>query len=59
VGDSVVGQVDGDSASIALSEVEKVEVRKGDWVGTTLVVFGAAVGAFLALGAVVAATWDG
>jgi hypothetical protein len=47
VGDSVVGLVDGDSASIALSEVKTVEVRKGDWVGTTLVVLGATVGGFL------------
>jgi hypothetical protein len=46
VGDSVVGLVDGDSASIALSKVDKIEVRKGDWVGTTLVVFGATAGAF-------------
>ncbi len=55
VGDSVVGLVDGDSASFALSEVEKVEVRKGDWVGTSLVVFGAAVGAFVAFVAVACA----
>jgi hypothetical protein len=48
VGESVVGIVEGDSASIALSEVDKIEVRKGDWVGTTLVVFGAAAGAFFA-----------
>jgi hypothetical protein len=46
VGDTLVGLVNGDSASIALSEVDKVEVRKGDWVGTTLVVFGATAGAF-------------
>ena len=46
VGDSLVGLVNGDSTSIALSEVDKIEVRKGDWVGTTLVVFGAAAGAF-------------
>ena len=52
VGDSVVGLVDGDSASIALSEVKKVEVRKGDWVGTTLVVLGVAAGAFVAIVAV-------
>jgi hypothetical protein len=55
VGDSVVGLVDGDSASFSLSEVEKVEVRKGDWVGTSLVVFGAAVGAFVAFVAVACA----
>ena len=48
VGDSVVGLVDGDSASIALSEVKKVEVRKGDWVATTVVVLGVAAGAFVA-----------
>ncbi len=48
VGDSVVGLVDGDSASIALSEVKKVEVRKGDWVATTLVVLGVAAGSFVA-----------
>jgi hypothetical protein len=39
--------VNGDSASVALSEVDKIEVRKGDWVGTSLVVFAAAAGAFL------------
>jgi hypothetical protein len=52
VGDSVVGLVNGDSASIALSEVDKIEVRKGDWVGTFLVLLGAAAGAFVAFGAV-------
>jgi hypothetical protein len=45
VGDSVVGLVNGDSAAFALSEMDKIQVRKGDWVGTTLVVFGAAAGA--------------
>jgi hypothetical protein len=54
-GDSVVGLVDGDSASITLSAADKIEVRKGDWVGTTLVVFGAAAGAFLAFVAVACA----
>jgi hypothetical protein len=49
VGDSLVGLVNGDSASFALSEMDKIEVRKGDWVGTTLVVFGAAAGAFFAV----------
>jgi hypothetical protein len=52
VGDSVVGLVNGDSASFALSEMDKIQVRKGDWVGTTLVVFGAAVGASFAVVAV-------
>jgi hypothetical protein len=46
VGDSVVGLVNGDSASFALSELYEIQVRKGDWVGTTLVVLGAAAGAF-------------
>jgi hypothetical protein len=46
VGDSLVGLVNGDSASFALSEVDKIEARKGDWVGTTLVVFVATAGAF-------------
>jgi hypothetical protein len=46
LGDTLIGLVDGNSASFALSEVDKVEVRKGDWVGTTLVVFGAVAGAF-------------
>ncbi len=55
VGDSLVGLVSGDSASFALSEVDKIEVRKGDWVGTTLVVFGATAGAFLAFVAVACA----
>ncbi len=45
VGDSVVGLVNGDSASFALSDMDKIQVRKGDWVGTTLLVFGAVVGA--------------
>ena len=58
VGDSVVGLVDGEPTSIALSEVKKVEVRKGDWVGTTLVVFGAAAGAFFAVVAVSCAESD-
>jgi hypothetical protein len=58
VGDSVVGLVDGDSASIALSEVKKVEVRKGDWVATTLVVLGVAAGAFVAVVAVSCAEAD-
>jgi len=47
VGDSVVGLVNGDSASFALSEMDKIQVRKGDWVGTTLLVFGTVVGASL------------
>lgn len=45
VGDSVVGLVNGDSASFALSDMDKIQVRKGDWVGTTLLVFGAVVSA--------------
>jgi hypothetical protein len=45
VGDSVVGLVNGDSASFALSEMDKIQVRKGDWVGTTLLVLGVVVGA--------------
>ena len=45
VGDSVVGLVSGDSASFALSEMDKIQVRKGDWVGTTLLVLGVVVGA--------------
>jgi len=48
VGDSVVGLVNGDSASFALSEMDKIQVRKGDWVGTSLVVFAAAAGASFA-----------
>jgi len=55
VGDTLVGLVNGDSASFALSEVDEIEVRKGDWVGTTLVVFGATAGAFLAFVAVACA----
>ena len=47
VGDSVVGLVGRDSASFAISEMDKIQVRKGDWVGTTLLVFGAVVGASL------------
>ncbi len=45
VGDSVVGLVNGDSASFALSDMDKIQVRKGDWVGTTLLVLGVVVGA--------------
>ncbi len=52
VGDSVVGLVNGDSASFALSEMDKIQVRKGDWVGTTLIVLGAVVGASLVFVAV-------
>ncbi len=53
VGDSVVGLMHGDSASFALSDVDQVEVRKGDWVGTTLlVVLGGVVVASLVLVAV-------
>ena len=59
VGDSVVGLVNGDSASFALSEVDKIQVRKGDWVGTTLVVLGVAAGAFFAVVAVSCAESSG
>jgi hypothetical protein len=40
VGDSVVGLVNGDSVSFALSEVDKVEVRKTDVAGTVGLVVG-------------------
>jgi hypothetical protein len=58
VSDSVVGLVNGDSASFALSEMDKIQVRKGDWVGTTLVVLGVAAGAFVAVVAVSCAEAD-
>ncbi len=59
VGDSVVGLVNGDSASFALSEMDKIQVRKGDWVGTTLLVFGTVVGASLVAIGVGLATCSG
>ena len=59
VGDSLVGLVNGDSASIALSEVDKIEVRKGDWVGTGILI-GSVVIVGLAIVAVgMAAAWGG
>jgi hypothetical protein len=59
VGDSVVGLVNGDSASFALSKMDKIQVRKGDWVGTTLLVFGTVVGASLVAIGVALATCSG
>ena len=55
VGDSVVGLVNGDSVSVALSDVDKVEVRKTDVGGTVglVVGIGAAVVAAAVLGFVV------
>ena len=56
VGDSVVGLVNGDSASFALSEMDKIQVRKGDWVGTgiligSVVIVGLAIAYLAALAA--------
>jgi len=59
VGDSVIGLVNGDSASFALSEMDKIQVRKGDWVGTTLLVLGVTAGAFVAVVAVSCAESSG
>ena len=59
VGDSVVGLVNGDSASFALSEMDKIQVRKGDWVGTTLLVLGTVAGASLVAIGVALATCSG
>ena len=58
-GDSVVGLVNGDSTSFALSEMDKIQVRKGDWVGTgvligSVVIVGAAIASLVALSA-----WEG
>ncbi len=61
VGDSVVGLVDGDTASIALSEVDKIQVRKTDVAGTVglVVGIGAAIVATAVVGfLVVCATTD-
>ncbi len=58
-GDTLIG-VDGDySLLVALSEVDKIEVRKGDWVGTTLFVLGAVVGASLVFVAVALSVCSG
>jgi len=58
VGDSVVGLVSGDSASFALSEMDKIQVRKGDWVGTGILI-GSVVIVGLAIVAVgMLAAWD-
>ena len=59
VGDTLTGLVNGHSASIALSETDKIEVRKGDWVGTgiligSVVIVGAAIASLVAL-----AAWEG
>ncbi len=59
VDDSVAGLVAGDSASIALSEVDRIQVRNGDWVGTgvligSVVIVGAAIASLVALSA-----WEG
>ncbi len=51
VGDSVVGLVNGDSASFALSEMDKIQVRKTDVVGTVGLVVG--IGAAVVAAAVV------
>ena len=51
VGDSVVGLANRDSASFALSEVEKIEVRKTDVVGIVGLVVG--IGATIVAAAVV------
>ena len=59
VGDTLVGLVNGDSVSVSLSEVEKVEVRKGDAVGTGISIGSVAIAVgFLIWGAVAAAEWD-
>jgi hypothetical protein len=61
VGDSVVGLVSGDSVSFALSEVDKIEVRKTDVAGTVglVVGIGAAIVATAVVGfLVVCATTD-
>jgi len=55
VGDTLTGLVNGHSASIALSETDKIEVRKTDVVGTVglVVGIGAAIVAAAFLGFVV------
>ena len=55
VGDTLTGLVNGNSASIALSETDKIEVRKTDVVGTVglVVGIGAAIVAAAFLGFVV------